>query len=73
LVVVELFAGAVIVITGAVVSAGAVRVTVTDADAELFAASLHVTVIVFEPSESGWLEPDALSHVGAAPELSVAV
>jgi hypothetical protein len=69
----ELFAGAVIVITGAVVSGGALRVTVTEADEVLFAASWQETVIVFDPSESGWLEPDALSQIGAAPELSVAV
>ena len=65
--------GAVIVITGGVVSGGGMRVTVTEAEELFDAASSQVTVIVFSPRTSGWLEPDALSQVGVAPELSVAV
>jgi hypothetical protein len=34
---------------------------------------VHVTEIVFGPKASAWLLPLVLSHVGVAPELSVAV
>ena len=65
-----LLLGAVIEITGGVLSR---RVTLTEAVPVLFEASVQLTVIVFDPSTSGRLLPLAKLHVGAEPELSVAV
>lgn len=64
------FNGEVIATTGTTLSS---RETLTDALELLLAASWQVTVIVFAPNTSEWLDPLALSQLGVAPELSVAV